>query len=362
MQSRDRPRGGCVDFEWTADHASPPRRRGVCRAAAGRRGGPPRPRGRLLPRVLAGLRPLRAAGPDRPAEWGGAGHDLLSAVAVLEGIGCGARDNGLVFSVAAHAASCGGPVPFGTDAQKREWLPGLTDGSAIGAAAITEPGSGSSALALAATAVPDGDGWILDGSKTFVTNAPVADVFVLYARTAPGFAGITCFWCRATPPGYVVGAPIEKMGLRTSPMAQVYLEGCRRRQRAAGRRRLGSARLQPGMDVERLLVMAPAVGVMERLVERCAAHAGSARSAVWRSACTSRWHTGSRTWSSRWSRPGSCSTGPPGRRCPPRHRDARIGPRQARCQRGLRGSVPQRDADLRRVRIHGRVRDRAGTA
>ena len=210
-----------------------------------------------------------------PSEWGGGGHDLLTAVAVLEGIGRGARDNGLVFSVAAHAASCVGPVAdHGTDAQKQRWLPMLTDGSAIGAAGITEPGSGSSALALAATARPDGDGWILNGSKTFVTNAPVADVFVLYVRTAPGFAGITCFLVPRDTPGLTVSAPIEKMGLRTSPMAQVYLEGCRVSDdaRLGG---LGSGALvfNQAMDVERLLVMAPAVGVMERLVERCTAHA-----------------------------------------------------------------------------------------
>jgi len=107
-----------------------------------------------------------------PAEWAGGGHDLLSAVAVLEGIGYGARDNGLVFSVAAHAASCAGPVAaHGSEEQKREWLPRLADGSAIAAPAMTEPGSGSSALDLRTTATPSGDDWVIDGSKTFVTNA-----------------------------------------------------------------------------------------------------------------------------------------------------------------------------------------------
>lgn len=210
-----------------------------------------------------------------PSDWDGGGHDLLSAVAVLEGIGYGARDNGLVFSVAAHAASCAGPLAdHGSEAQKREWLPRLADGSAIGATGITEPDSGSNALALGTTATSSGDDWVLDGSKTFVTNAPVADVFVLYARTGPGFAGITCFLVPRDTRGLTVGPPIEKMGLRTSPMALVYLEGCRVPGSAVlGRVGSGALVFNQAMDVERLLVMAPAVGVMERLVERCTAHA-----------------------------------------------------------------------------------------
>ena len=211
-----------------------------------------------------------------PAEWQGAGHDLLTAVAVLEGIGYGARDNGLVFSVAAHAASCEGPlVAFGSAEQRQEWLPRLADGSAIGATGITEPDSGSNALALATTAVESGGGWILDGSKTFVTNAPVADLFLIYARTGgSGFAGITCFLVPRDADGLTVGEPIEKMGVRTSPMAEVFLSDCRVPASAVvGGVGSGAMIFNQTMDLERLLVMAPAIGVMERLLERCTEHA-----------------------------------------------------------------------------------------
>jgi len=210
-----------------------------------------------------------------PPAWGGGGRDLLSAVAILEGIGRGARDNGLVFSVAAHAASCVGPiVDHGTDAQKRAWLPRLADGSAIGAPAMTEPDSGSSALSLGTTARPDKDGWVLDGTKAFVTNAPVADVFVVYARTGPGVGGITCFLVPRATPGLRVGPPLEKMGLRTSPISEVRFEGCQVPGAAVlGRVGSGAMVFSQVMDVERLLLMAPAVGVMERLLERCTAHA-----------------------------------------------------------------------------------------
>ena len=211
-----------------------------------------------------------------PKEWNGVGQDLLSAVATLEGIGYGARDNGLVFSVAAHAASCEGPLAtFGSEAQKDEWLPRLADGSAIGATGITEPDSGSNALALGTTAVESRGDWVLNGSKTFVTNAPVADLFVVYARTGgSGFAGVTCFLIPRDADGLVVGAPMKKMGLRTSPMAQVFLEDCRVPASAVvGGVGSGAMIFNQTMDIERLLVMAPAVGVMERILERCVAHA-----------------------------------------------------------------------------------------
>lgn len=211
-----------------------------------------------------------------PAEWNGAGQDLLSAIAVLEGIGYGARDNGLVFSVAAHVASCGEPLAaFGSREQKDRWLPGLADGGAIGATAVTEPNSGSNVFALATAAERNGGGWLLSGSKTFVTNAPLADLFLVYARTGgPGFTGITCFLVPRDAEGLTIGRPIEKMGLRTSPMSEVFLERCPVPDSAVlGGVGSGSLVFSQTMDLERLLVMAPAVGVMERLLERCVAHA-----------------------------------------------------------------------------------------
>jgi alkylation response protein AidB-like acyl-CoA dehydrogenase len=266
-----------VDFEWSDDQVR--LRRGAAEFASERlvAGVAERDREAEFPRELweacgeFGLQSLLV-----PEEWSGAGQDLLSAVAVLEGIGYGARDNGLVFSVAAHVASCEGPLSeFGTDAQKKEWLPRLADGSAIGATGVTEPDSGSSALALGTTAVPSRGDWVLDGSKTFVTNAPVADLFVVYARTGgSGFAGITCFLIPRDADGLSVGPPIEKMGLRTSPMAQVFLEECRVPASAVvGGVGSGAMVFNQTMDMERLLVMAPAIGVMERLLERCVDHA-----------------------------------------------------------------------------------------
>lgn len=211
-----------------------------------------------------------------PEAHGGLGHDLLTAVAVMEGVGHGGLDNGLIFAVAAHAASVAGPlVDYGTDAQHAQWLPRLASGAAIGAAAITEPGSGSNALGMKTRAEPDGQDWVLNGAKTFVTNAPIADLFLVYARTAPGnLAGLTCFLVPADTPGLSLGEPIRKMGLRTSPMGEVFFDDCRVPASAVlGGVGSGGMVFNQTMDAERLLVMAPALGVMERLLERCVAHA-----------------------------------------------------------------------------------------
>lgn len=211
-----------------------------------------------------------------PEAWSGLGHDMLTAVAILEGVGLGALDNGMVFSTVAHAASVAGPiVDYGTEEQQAQWLPRLADGSVIGAAAITEPGTGSNSLGMTTAARQESEHWVLDGSKTFISNAPIADLFLVYARTGKGsMAGLSCFLVPAETKGLSVGKPIEKMGLRTSPMAEVFFDGCRVPGSALlGSVGSGSMIFNLTMDVERLLVMAPAIGVMERLLDRCVAHA-----------------------------------------------------------------------------------------
>ena len=266
-----------MDFAWSADHLE--LRRGAVEFASRRlaEGAIERDReGRFPRRLWRACAEFGLQGMLVPERWNGGGHDLLSAVAIMEGIGYGARDNGIVFSVASHAASCEGPLAaFGSAAQQDEWLPRLADGSAIGATGITEPESGSDALGLSTTALESGDAWVLEGSKTFVTNAPVADLFVIYARSGgAGFAGLTCFLVPRDTAGLEVGPPMEKMGLRTSPISQLYLQECRVPAAAVvGGVGSGAMVFNQTMDIERLLVMAPAIGVMERILERCVEHA-----------------------------------------------------------------------------------------
>jgi alkylation response protein AidB-like acyl-CoA dehydrogenase len=163
-------------------------------------------------------------------EWGGLGQDLLTTMYVLEGLGQGCRDGGLSFSVSTSMVSTGVPLQrFGSADLKRRYLPLVCSGEAIGAHAITEPQGGSDALSMLTRAERDGDEFVLRGSKTFVSNGPVADLFVIYARTHPdgGPLGITAFLVERDTPGFEVGNAIPKMGLKTSPISELFLDDCR---------------------------------------------------------------------------------------------------------------------------------------
>ncbi|RSM77685.1 acyl-CoA dehydrogenase [Kibdelosporangium aridum] len=162
--------------------------------------------------------------------WGGLGQDLLTTMYVLEGLGEGCRDGGLNFSITTTICSVGVPVErFGSPALKDKYLPQIIAGDAIGAHAITEPAGGSAALQMRTKADRDGDAFILNGSKTFVSNGPVADLFMVYAKTHPdgGPLGITAFLVEKDTPGFEIGNPIKKMGLRTSPLSELYFDDCR---------------------------------------------------------------------------------------------------------------------------------------
>ena len=211
-----------------------------------------------------------------PAAFGGGEHGPLEMAAILEGMGLGCRDNGLIFSIGAHLWACEIPIVlFGTDEQKQRWLPRLCSGEAVGANAMTEPDSGSDAYALRSVARLDGDHYVLNGTKTFVSNAPVADLFVTYARTGgKGFAGITGFVIEAGAAGLTVGPRFDKLGLRTSPMSEVAFDDCRvPADQVLGRVGSGSFVFNASMEWERLMIMASAIGSMEHLQQRCYAYA-----------------------------------------------------------------------------------------
>jgi alkylation response protein AidB-like acyl-CoA dehydrogenase len=126
--------------------------------------------------------------PGLPIEekYGGSGLDALTTVGALERLGYACRDNGLVFSINAHMWTVLMPIAaFGTEEQKQRYLPGLANGSLIGGNGTSEPDSGSDAYSMRSTAVKRGDRYVLNGSKIFVTNGPVADVLVVYANTNP---------------------------------------------------------------------------------------------------------------------------------------------------------------------------------
>ena len=213
-----------------------------------------------------------------PAEYGGAGADAVTVAAALEGLGYGCTDNGLIFALNAQMWACEQPLAtFASEEQRRRYLPGLCDGSLIAAHAMTEPGSGSDALALTTAATETDHGWVLNGSKTFVTNATEADLFVVFAATDPslGFAGVSGFLVERSAPGLVIGRPLSKMGLRTSHLGEVFLSDCEVGPEAMiATRGAGMAIFNTAMRWERGLILAAAVGTMRRQLERCIDYAG----------------------------------------------------------------------------------------
>lgn len=207
-----------------------------------------------------------------PEVYGGSNSDALTCAIALEALGYGCRDGGLVFSLSAHLLACVLPImTHGDDDQKQRYLPGLVDGSLVGMHAITEPGSGSDSFAMKTTAQPDGDGWVLNGTKTFISNGPVGDVCVVFAMTdaVKGYhGGVTGFIIDRQTPGFVSGQKYEKMGLRTSAISELVLDGVRVPASAVlGGIGAGAGVFATAMDWERILLVAGHVGTMERLLE-----------------------------------------------------------------------------------------------
>jgi alkylation response protein AidB-like acyl-CoA dehydrogenase len=212
-----------------------------------------------------------------PKEYGGSAADPLTTVAILESLGRGCRDNGLIFSMNAQMWTLAKPIAeFGTPEQKKRYLPALCRGDLIGGNAMTEPSSGSDAYSLKTTAERRGDRYVLNGSKVFVTNAPIGDVILVYAtlRSPQEDAGITGFLVEKGHRGLKVGRPIEKMGLRTSPMAELFFDDCEVPvENRLGREGGGRNLFNQSMAWERSFILASAVGAMERLLDLSIAYA-----------------------------------------------------------------------------------------
>lgn len=208
-----------------------------------------------------------------PEEYGGQNRDVLSTMLAMEAMGYACRDQGLLFSIHAHMWAVELPIMrFGSDDQKRRFLPKLTDGSWVAAHGMSEPGSGSDAFRLRTTAQRTADLYILNGSKTFVTNGPEADLFLVFASVdrAKGMWGITGFLIERDAKGLKVGGKIDKLGLTTSPMSEIFLEDCEVPVSSRlGREGQGSAIFNHSMGWERSCILATAVGAMERQLETC---------------------------------------------------------------------------------------------
>ena len=163
-----------------------------------------------------------------PEEYGGAGLDNVSYALAMEEVCRACASTGVIMSVN-NSLVCDPINKFGTEAQKKEWLTPLASGKLLGCFALSEPEAGSDAAAQKTTAVKDGDEWVINGTKNWITNGPVADVCVLFTMNdkAAGHKGITAFILPMKTKGVRTGTPDDKLGIRGSKSSQIYLDEVR---------------------------------------------------------------------------------------------------------------------------------------
>ncbi|SMF04585.1 isovaleryl-CoA dehydrogenase [Tistlia consotensis] len=205
-----------------------------------------------------------------PEAYGGAGADLVTSGIVLQAFG--RWNHALALSWVAHENLClNNLYRNGSEAQRRKYLPDLCSGRKVGALGLTEPGAGSDALgSMRTTARRDGGHYVLNGSKLYITNGPVADVLLVYAKTDPekGAKGISAFIVEKGMPGFTVAQKLEKMGYRGSQTGELVFDDCRVPvENLVGVENQGVAIVMSGLDLERAMISPLCLGVAERALE-----------------------------------------------------------------------------------------------
>jgi hypothetical protein len=212
-----------------------------------------------------------------PAEYGGAGLDYVSYALVVEELS--RVDGSIGITMWAHNSLCTNHIySCGTEAQRQKYLPPLCRGEVLGAWGLTEPGSGSDAAAMKTTAVDTGDGWVLDGSKAFITNGSVAGTAVVLARTASGSEagsrGISAFILERGMPGFRAGQRYKKLGLHASDTAELIFEGARvPRENLLGGKGRGFQDTKKVLEGGRIAMAAMGVGLAQGALDQAVKYA-----------------------------------------------------------------------------------------
>jgi alkylation response protein AidB-like acyl-CoA dehydrogenase len=220
---------------------------------------------------------LGALGLMVPPEYGGTGGDTFSAQIIMQELG--RADAGMALSIGAHSFLCTYAIyRDGNETQRQAYLPKLTSGEWVGCWGITEPGAGSDVAGITCTAKKEDGGWRLNGSKMFVTNAPIADVYVLLAITDPARdpakGGASFFIIEKGTPGLSTGQPLDKMGMRASPTSEVILEDCFVPDGAIlGREGYGFLQAMQTLDLERAGLGGIGLGLMEAAIQLAVGYA-----------------------------------------------------------------------------------------
>jgi butyryl-CoA dehydrogenase len=204
-----------------------------------------------------------------PEEYGGSGMDNVSYALAMEEISRACASTGVIMSVN-NSLVCDPILRFGTEEQKREFLVPLASGQKLGCFALSEPEAGSDAAAQTTTATLDGDHWVLQGTKNWITNGPVADVMVLFAMNdrGKGHRGISSFIVPMTTPGVRCGEPDDKLGIRGSKSSQVFLDEAKLpRSALLGEVGQGFKVAMSTLDGGRIGIAAQAVGIARACLE-----------------------------------------------------------------------------------------------
>ncbi|MFZ0832982.1 MAG: acyl-CoA dehydrogenase family protein [Mycobacterium sp.] len=212
----------------------------------------------------------------QPPDWGGGGQPFEVYLQVLEEIA--ARWAAVAVAVSVHSLSCHPLLAFGSDEQKHRWLPGMLSGEQIGAYSLSEPQAGSDAAALRCAATPsdsdDRAGYVINGSKSWITHGGRADFYTLFARTGEGSRGISCFLVPTGLPGLSFGKPEEKMGLHAIPTTSAFYDNARiDADRLIGEEGEGLQIAFSALDSGRLGIAAVAVGLAQAALDEAAAYA-----------------------------------------------------------------------------------------
>ncbi len=201
-----------------------------------------------------------------PEDFGGDGEGALTTVTALIALARASGDAGLLVALASHLLLTAMPIAeLGTQAQKEQYLPEMASGERIGAFALTEPDAGSDATSMKTTAEKKDGYYVLNGSKTFISNAPIADVFVVFASTDPGAKGrgLSMFIVGKDTPGLTTGIPLKKYGNHDAPTGELFFDDCRVPEaNLLGKENQGFSQMLFSLGWERI-AFAPFVGLME---------------------------------------------------------------------------------------------------
>lgn len=208
-----------------------------------------------------------------PEELGGSHADVMTCVVAGEALGQAGVDGGLTLAYGAHTFLCADTIlVHGTEAQKKRYIPKLASGEWIGCMGLTEPGAGSDVASLRMRAEKKSDGYLLNGSKMFITNGGISDVAVVYAKTDPkaDHAGISAFIVDKGTPGFSIGANLHKMGVRSSVTSELIFEDCLiPEENLIGVEGAGFLMAMQTVEWDRSTLLAPFLGSTEFLIERC---------------------------------------------------------------------------------------------